>query len=495
MARAGVGRGEQRVRVSTGLWDEERTVKVDSAKPVEIEFHRPWQGDRKITGRLTVGGAPFEPSPTLAARAWSPRPQRIPLEFRTEVHPDGSFRVTYDAETLSLYFFDRQKQKAGFARLVQESAVEVAMESTASYAGTLLDEAGRPMADQALQVFVKTSRFEAVAAQQTDEAGRFRFPVVPANVPLELHLRYEGDDPDYYLSDRDRMFKPGEIREGERLSASRAGSSGPSTRPTVPLASMVENLCRNARASGMRVLIVLQGDVSQGVVTTADRLLDDERNRVVLSYLPLRVEAARLDPEAATLAALGWPRPAPGEVVLVAMDGDRRAVGVERVSTRDVAASVGVVVDFVRRHRPPARDALTSLARAREEAKGSGRRVWVVHSGPRCAPCFRIARWMEENHAALEKDYVLLEIMEGVDEHVAEVVAGLPEKEGEGIPWHAITEPDGAVLATSVGPLGNIGFPGSVEGVRHLRQMIERTARRLTPADLDALVKSLSPDR
>jgi hypothetical protein len=291
------------------------------------------------------------------------------------------------------------------------------------------------------------------------------------------------------------MFKPGEAREGERLSPSRTGSSVPSARPTVPLAGSVEDLRRNARAAGLRVLIVLQGDASQGVVATADRLLDDGRNRAVLSYLPLRVEADRLDPEAVTLADLGWPRPGPGEVVLVALDGDRKAVGVERVATPDVAASVALGDEFLRRHRPTPRDALASLARAREDANAGGRRVWVVHSGPRCGPCFRFARWIEEHRAVLEKDYVFVEVMEGVDDHVAEVVAGLPENPGEGIPWHAITEPDGTILATSVGPLGNIGFPGSVEGVRHLRQMIERTARRLTPADRDARVKSLSPDR
>ena len=114
------------------------------------------------------------------------------------------------------------------------------MDSTASYAGTLLDENDRPMADRSLQVFVKTSAYEAVAAQQTDSAGRFRFPVVPANVPLELNLRHEGEEQDYYLFDRDRMLKPGEVREGDRLKASRAGSSAPAARPTVPLAESVE---------------------------------------------------------------------------------------------------------------------------------------------------------------------------------------------------------------------------------------------------------------
>src|SRR5262249_48476237 len=54
VARAGAGRGSFRVRVSTGQWDEERNIVVSSDKPVEVEFHRPWEGDRRVTGRLLV---------------------------------------------------------------------------------------------------------------------------------------------------------------------------------------------------------------------------------------------------------------------------------------------------------------------------------------------------------------------------------------------------------------------------------------------------------
>ena len=85
--------------------------------------------------------------------------------------------------------------------------------------------------------------------------------------------------------------------------------------------------------------------------------------------------------------------------------------------------------------------------------------MWVIQGGPRCGPCFRLARWIEDHHATLEKDYVVVKLMDGIDEHVTEALAGLPIKDGDGIPWFAITEPDGTVLAISRGPLGNIGFP------------------------------------
>jgi hypothetical protein len=41
VARAGVGRGEFKVRLSVDNWDEERTIVVSSDKPVDVAFHRP----------------------------------------------------------------------------------------------------------------------------------------------------------------------------------------------------------------------------------------------------------------------------------------------------------------------------------------------------------------------------------------------------------------------------------------------------------------------
>jgi hypothetical protein len=242
----------------------------------------------------------------------------------------------------------------------------------------------------------------------------------------------------------------------------------------------------------MRVLLILEGDNSAGTVTARDQLLNDHRSRAVLGYLTKRVNASALAANASTLAKRGWPKPAPGELVLIALDGDVRVLGTERIDTSDVAPAVDRGDAFLNQHMPVARDAQRALAEARGEAQRSGRRVWIVVGGPRCAPCFRLARWMKKNHALLERDYVIVKAMEGLDTNVPAAVASLPIKPGEGIPWHAVTEPDSTILATSVGPLGNIGFPSSVEEIRHLRLMLERTARKLTAEDMMALVRGLT---
>ena len=145
------------------------------------------------------------------------------------------------------------------------------------------------------------------------------------------------------------------------------------------------------------------------------------------------------------------------------------------------------------KHAPRKQDALLALTAARKEARATNRRVWIVYGGPRCGPCFRLARWMDDQRVTLAKDYVVLKVMAGVDEHVVEVIDPLPRKE-QSIPWHAITEPDGKVLVTSEGPQGNIGAPGTVESLRHFRHMLDRTIQQLAPEDVDRLMQSLSSD-
>ncbi len=242
----------------------------------------------------------------------------------------------------------------------------------------------------------------------------------------------------------------------------------------------------------MRTMIVLLGDDSENVASLANALLDEGRASAILRYLPVRVEPAGLKTEAATIKKFGWPIPSPGTVVLVALNGNEETIAAKPIEAHPRLTALATGDAFLTQNMPPVRNALATLIAAREEARKTGRRVWIVHGGPRCGPCFRLARWIEEHHATLEKNFVMVKVMEGVDEHAAEVISQLPEAQGDGIPWFAITEPDGTILTTSHGALGNIGFPGSVEGVRHFREMLDRTARKLSAAELDELTKSLS---
>jgi hypothetical protein len=500
VVQAGAARGEYNVRLVAGDWNEERPIAVSSDKPVEVEFHRAWQGKRQVTGRLIDDDKPFRPSARLVARAWSPRPRTLPPSFQPAVKPDGIFRVAFDEETLALFFSDPEKRRSGFARLgVEESSVELKMVAMATYSGTLRDEKGQPMPGETVKLSVKTSDGEPIVTRQTDKAGRFRFDDVPAGVPLSMYIGNGVTPSGYFLADGDRLFQPGEIRANDEVKPRLRDSRPPVAHAPVPATSMaarIEDACRSIRGSGMYALVVLQGDESGNVVALADRLLndvDDDRVDLIVRYLPVRVGPAELKTGAAFLGKSGWPLPAPGQVVLVALNGDRETIATTTIAADPTAVATRIGEGFLKQHLPPTRDARALMAAARDEARKSGRRVWIIESGPRCAPCFRLGRWIDDHHAVLEKDFVIVKVMGGLDAQAAEVVKELPISDGDGIPWHAITEPDGTILVTSHGALGNIGFPSTLEGIRHFRQMLERTVQKLTAADVDDLIRSLSP--
>ena len=258
-----------------------------------------------------------------------------------------------------------------------------------------------------------------------------------------------------------------------------------------PLAQRLAQATRNARLCEMQALVVLQGDTSQKVTDFVEAIALDTQPSI-RAYVLLFVDDERIKSDTTTLKKLGWQLPQLGEVVLIALDGAAKQLGTERLFVADFNAATKLTTSLLNKHAPPVCDAQVRLVAAQEEAKRTGRKLWIIEGGPRCGPCFRLARWLEDQHALLEKDYVILKVMTGLDLHAEGVIKQLDRPQQGGIPWYAITESDCKVLTTSDSSLGNIGMPSSVESIGHLREMLKQTASRLTAEDLDHLAESLA---
>ena len=91
-------------------------------------------------------------------------------------------------------------------------------------------------------------------------------------------------------------------------------------------------------------------------------------------------------------------------------------------------------------------------------------------------------------HRRLDRDYVLLSIDSGKHRGGADVATSLRAgHKGGGIPWMTILDQQGKELVTADGPKGNVGCPAQPDEIAWFRTMLERTSRRLQPADLDAI--------
>jgi hypothetical protein len=489
VARGSAGTGKLNIGLNAGEWTEQKVVDVKSPELIELEFHRPWIGKRQLKGQLTEAGRPFVPSPAAKLMAWTIVENRMPLDHTPKLANDGTFSLEFDADRATLLFLDASQQRSGTLEIgPEDTSAELILKPTATYAGTLLDDEGQPAAGLELSLSPRENFTAPIITQSTDESGRFKFDAVPVQIPLGIRVRGDAtSNRSHYIASNERHFTPGEVRENDEVRLRRSSKAiAKSPPPAIPLATSAANICRDAKLSAMRPLVVLAGDESDATSQLFDQLSED------LSYRVLFVSKKQQAAEAAVLAEHKWPIPADGELVLLILGDDQAVVQSTRLRTTEAAAPVEGR-KFLEAHKPAQRDAKSLLAAARQEAKASNRRVWVVSGGPRCGPCFRLSRWMDDHHAVLDKDFVILKIMGGLDEHADEVTQAIPGWDRAGIPYHAITEPDGEILITSSGPLGNIGMPSGeeIEGVRHLRKMLEQTATRITPDEIAGLEKSL----
>ncbi|MGH7128170.1 MAG: hypothetical protein ACREIV_06360, partial [Planctomycetaceae bacterium] len=402
-ASTGVGRGEIEVRISSGDWDEKKTIQVTSSAPVRINFHRPWIGNRIVTARPIADAADYVPSAEAVALAWTERSEVGDTIHEPIITQSGAVEVEFDEKKVSLLLLDHKQHVSGFARAgVDDAAVDLSMQPNATYRGTLVDRQDeKPLADLTVRMITDSSYLDVVEPQQTDSMGRFEFTDVPAGVPLRLSIRNERGQPEYHLFGGDRLFEPGEHRTGDVAKAAlmNGNVAVSDKRPEQTIAQRIANAAENSRVMGMRTLVVIEGDDdSIRVKHVAGRLCNADEVEAVLRYLPVIVTAQQQTAEADALAARNWPRPEAGEIVLVVSADGKDALASLRLNYSDIEAAVQQGTEFLEQHVPETHDGRKKLEEARREAGSSNRTVWVIAGGPRCGPCFRLARWIDEHH-------------------------------------------------------------------------------------------------
>ena len=91
----------------------------------------------------------------------------------------------------------------------------------------------------------------------------------------------------------------------------------------------------------------------------------------------------------------------------------------------------------------------------------------------------------------LAKDFVILKIDQDRMVGGKEILARYRKQAG-GLPWLVFLDGDGKVVVTSDEPdRGNIGYPGWAGAEPYFRSMLQAVVKHITPAEIDALVKSV----
>ena len=124
----------------------------------------------------------------------------------------------------------------------------------------------------------------------------------------------------------------------------------------------------------------------------------------------------------------------------------------------------------------------------------SGKLGWVEFRADWCGWCKKMEKFFQESEAApiLAKYYSVVTVDTEKNEGSERLARRLGSAEGiDGIPWFAVIDAQGKVLATSEGPKGNIGFPDTDVEVAHFFSVLHSTAKGITAVEIETIAKAL----
>jgi hypothetical protein len=484
--RCGLGRGKNRIMVTHENWREEKSIDVKSNEPITLAFHKPYEQRRQIHGQLAQAGraGDFTGVKIVALEHEQKQPKAIEIPAAA----NGRFELSTDCQQVDFFALDAAGSLCGNASAAEAvSDVTIELRPTATYEGEVLGRKDSPIGALRLTLALRDAPEVFTLTETTNAQGKFKFYRVFPGLPLRLSASPWAGKPTV-LSDC--YFEPAENRRGARFYVYPDDLASPT--PPKPLAEDWPATLRDARLAKMHMLVAIHGDDPVAARFVPRFVLDYDEQPTVFDYLPLVTGAGELRASAADrdfVQKAGVALPEAKHVVLAAIDGTGKLLASIAIAA-DSPTAADDARKFMEAHRPPAVDGTELWRSALTEAKTSGRRVLVQIGGPRCGPCFRFSRWTEDHHEQLNRDYVIVKLQPGRQVGANEIETRLRGQSGS-IPWTAIVDADENVLTTSDGPLGNIGFPSSVEGVRHFQRMLAKAAHHLTAEEIERLVATL----
>ncbi|MDP1561541.1 MAG: M56 family metallopeptidase [Pirellulaceae bacterium] len=437
------------------------------------------------------------------------------------IQTDATGRFEVQAASKRLAFFaETADGKWSVAGVLRPEKTEASFELLPSsrFEGELVDEQGTPIAGATLSFIgnFPSTRFVSHPAghritsrdAKSDESGRFVVESLPPNIKFSLQRvdRIESKRGSFLATGNHLgqiQMRPGEVRPSQKIVASRSTSSTEKTtnpKDAMDLSLRVNDWLRDCRLSNTHGVVVISGATNRDSVTgmwqKVNEPIDENSGSIAGRFLPLMLDGheVRADElKMRKLAQQGWSVPPIDHVQLIVLDGTGKELGHTTVAIRDGEAAE-MMSELLRTTAPPIEDAAQKLEAAIAEAKASDRKVWVRITQTRCAPCFAFSRWLDDQRAVLEKDFVVVKIDNVNDKNGVEIAQLLLSNRDFGVPVSFFLDGDGNEVGSSYFEGSNTGYPGgSFEGTRHLIETFKSLRRNLTDDELAELQQSLSP--
>lgn len=153
------------------------------------------------------------------------------------------------------------------------------------------------------------------------------------------------------------------------------------------------------------------------------------------------------------------------------------------------------VAAFLKQWVPAKVDAQQALSEALARATAENKPVMMRVGTPYCGWCKVLGQFLQDHEAIFSKALVDLKIDTLRMTSGVEVAERFHPEDAQGIPWFVLLSPQGSVVATSVGPDGNVGYPFQPQEIAHFISVLRDTCSALTEDDLAQLESALTAYR
>ena len=184
---------------------------------------------------------------------------------------------------------------------------------------------------------------------------------------------------------------------------------------------------------------------------------------------------------------------------LAVLDGDGRVVTAQRTDPLEVGDhhDSARVKAFLEKWVAPKVAASKVFEEGLAKASTEDKLVLLHFGAPWCGWCHRLDAFLARDDIApiLGREFVDVRLdldrMTGAEGILKRYNPGA----SGGIPWFVFLDPRGTAIVTSDGPKGNIGFPGTPEGIEHFIAMLKKSARKLDRAQIELVEAALKAER